>query len=98
MSVGILVVDDESDVTELFRQHLRHEARQGTYVLHFAYSGEEALDKLRAGIEPAADRDPVGHKHAGHGRTGAASRDQDATARAAGDDGDRLRRRSTATP
>jgi CheY-like chemotaxis protein len=28
------------------------EARQGTYVLHFAYSGEEALDKLAAGIEP----------------------------------------------
>ena len=53
MSVGILVVDDESDVTKLFRQHFRHEARQGTYVLHFAYSGEEALDKLRAGIEPA---------------------------------------------
>jgi CheY-like chemotaxis protein len=26
--------------------------RQGTYVLHFAYSGEEALDKLCAGIEP----------------------------------------------
>ena len=52
MSVGILV-DDESDVTKLFRQHFRHEARQGTYVLHFAYSGEEALDKLRAGIEPA---------------------------------------------
>jgi CheY-like chemotaxis protein len=23
-----------------------------TYVLHFAYSGEEALDKLAAGIEP----------------------------------------------
>ena len=51
MSVGILV-DDESDVTKLFRQHFRHEARQGTYVLHFAYSGEEALDKLAAGIEP----------------------------------------------
>ena len=30
----------------------RREARQGTYVLHFAYSGEEALDKLAAGIEP----------------------------------------------
>jgi CheY-like chemotaxis protein len=30
----------------------RREARQGTYVLHFAYSGEEALDKLSAGIEP----------------------------------------------
>ena len=49
MSVSILVVDDETDVAELFRQHFRREARQGTYVLHFAYSGEEALDKLCTG-------------------------------------------------
>jgi CheY-like chemotaxis protein len=49
MSVSILVVDDETDVAELFRQHFRREARQGTYVLHFASSGEEALDKLAAG-------------------------------------------------
>jgi len=53
-----LVVDDETDVAELFRQHFRREACeaceacQGTYVLHFANSGEEALDKLSAGIEP----------------------------------------------
>jgi CheY-like chemotaxis protein len=52
MSVSILIVDDESDVAELFRQRFRREARQGTYVLHFASSGEEALDKLAAGIEP----------------------------------------------
>ena len=51
MSVSILVVDDETDVAELFRQHFRREPRQGTYVLHFAYSGEEALDKLCTGIE-----------------------------------------------
>ena len=51
MSVSILVVDDETDVAEPFKQ-FRREARQGTYVLHFAYSGEEALDKLAAGIEP----------------------------------------------
>ena len=36
MSVSILVVDDETDVAELFRQHFRREARQVTYVLHFA--------------------------------------------------------------
>ena len=35
MSVSILVVDDETDVAELFGQHFRREARQGTYVLHF---------------------------------------------------------------
>jgi CheY-like chemotaxis protein len=33
-------------------QHFRRDARQGTYVPHFAYSGEEALDKLCADIEP----------------------------------------------
>ena len=52
MSVSILVVDDEPDVAEMFRQCFRREARQGTYVLHFAYSAAEALDKLAAGIEP----------------------------------------------
>jgi CheY-like chemotaxis protein len=52
MSVSILVVDDEPDVADLFRQQFRREARQGTYVLHLAYSGEQALDKLAAGIEP----------------------------------------------
>ena len=46
MSVSILIVDDEPDVAELFRQRFRREARQGTYVLHFAASGEEALDRL----------------------------------------------------
>ena len=52
MSVSILVVDDETDVAELFRQHFRREARNGTYVMHFANSGKEALDKLATGIEP----------------------------------------------
>ena len=36
MSVSILVVDDEPDVAELFRQQFRREVRQGLYVLHFA--------------------------------------------------------------
>jgi len=52
MSVSILIVDDETDVAELFRQRFRREVRQGLYVLHFAYSGEEALDRLKDGIEP----------------------------------------------
>ena len=52
MSVSILIVDDEADVAELFRQRFRREARQGTYVLHFAASGEEALDKLSNGVRP----------------------------------------------
>src|SRR5437764_6673864 len=52
MSVSILVVDDEPDVAELFRQRFRREARQGTYVIHFANSGEMALEQLVDGIEP----------------------------------------------
>jgi CheY-like chemotaxis protein len=52
MSFSILVVDDEPDVAEMFRQRFRREARQGTYVLHFATSGEEALDKLANGVQP----------------------------------------------
>jgi hypothetical protein len=30
MSVSILIVDDEPDVADLFRQRFRHDARQGT--------------------------------------------------------------------
>jgi CheY-like chemotaxis protein len=52
MTVSILVVDDEPDVAELFRQQFRREARDGTYAMHFAHSGEAALDKLDNGIEP----------------------------------------------
>ena len=52
MGVSIMVVDDEPDVAELFRQRFRREARQGTYVLHFAGSGEEALQQLAGAIEP----------------------------------------------
>src|SRR5262249_57919027 len=52
MSVSILIVDDEADVADLFRQRFRRETRDGTYVLHFAYSGEEALAKLDSEIDP----------------------------------------------
>ena len=52
MSVSILVVDDEPDVALLFRQCFRRETRAGTYVMHFANSGEDALHLLRAGISP----------------------------------------------
>jgi two-component system, response regulator, stage 0 sporulation protein F len=52
VSVSILVVDDEPDVAELFRQRFRRESRDGTYVMHFANSGEGALEQLTEGIEP----------------------------------------------
>jgi CheY-like chemotaxis protein len=53
VTVSILVVDDESDMVDLFRQRFRREVRQGTYAMHFANSGEDALDKLAGGVEPA---------------------------------------------
>jgi CheY-like chemotaxis protein len=52
MTVSILVVDDEPDVGELFRQRFRREARAGEYALHFADSAERALEQLRTGVQP----------------------------------------------
>jgi CheY-like chemotaxis protein len=52
MTVSIFVVDDEPDIADLFRQRFRREARDGTYVLHFAYSAAEALDQLSAEVVP----------------------------------------------
>jgi len=46
------VVDDEPDVADLFRQRFRREARDGTYVMHFAASGDEALQRLAGEIRP----------------------------------------------
>ena len=48
MTASILIVDDEPDVAKQFRQRFRRETRQGTYVMHFAASGAEALDRLAA--------------------------------------------------
>jgi DNA-binding NtrC family response regulator len=46
MRVRVLVVDDEPDVEELFRQQFRREVREGQYLLDFALSGESALRKI----------------------------------------------------
>ena len=39
-------------MAELFRQRFRGETRQGKYVLHYATSGADALDRLAGEIEP----------------------------------------------
>jgi CheY-like chemotaxis protein len=44
--VHILVVDDEEDVAHLFRQRFRRDIRKGKLVMHFAHSGQDALDFL----------------------------------------------------
>lgn len=52
MTVSILVVDDETDIVELFKRRFRKELRSGDYVLHFAESGEAALRHLDSGFQP----------------------------------------------
>ncbi|WP_035557416.1 response regulator [Hymenobacter sp. IS2118] len=43
----ILVVDDETDVRDLFQQRFRREIRSGEMSFSFAFSGEEAMTYLR---------------------------------------------------
>lgn len=52
MTVSIMVVDDEPDVVDLFKRRFRRELRQGDYSMYFADSGEDALNQLKAGIQP----------------------------------------------
>lgn len=46
MSPLILVVDDEADVEILFRQNFRRELRAGSFLMEFAQSGSEALERI----------------------------------------------------
>ena len=98
MSVSILVVDDEPDVADLFRQRFRREARAGYLCASFRHSGAPALERLASEIQPELDRHSLGHQYAGHGWPPIARRDQTAASRSAGDDDDRLWRRRAKTP
>ncbi len=48
----ILMVDDEPDAQELFRQNFRREIRKGVYAFDFALSGEAALKVLKGQTAP----------------------------------------------
>ena len=52
MNLLILVVDDEPDVEELFRQQFRRELRANRFAMEFALSAAAALDR----IAEASDR------------------------------------------
>ena len=52
MTARILMVDDEPDAQELFRQHFRREVRKGVYSFDFALSGETALELLAGDTPP----------------------------------------------
>ena len=51
MSVLVLVVDDEPDVTELFKQHFRRDLRSGRFQMEFAHSAPEALARVESSLE-----------------------------------------------
>jgi CheY-like chemotaxis protein len=46
MRILILVVDDEADVADLFRQQFRRELRSGRFTMDFANSAAEALERI----------------------------------------------------
>ena len=47
MSVLILVVDDETDMEELFRQQFRRDLRTGRFEMEFASSAPQALEVVQ---------------------------------------------------
>ena len=48
MSLLILVVDDEPDVEDLFRQQFRRDLRAGRFAMEFAQSASLALQRIAA--------------------------------------------------
>ena len=51
MNLLVLVVDDEPDVGALFRQQFRREMRAGRFVMDFACSGAQAIQRIEAAEE-----------------------------------------------
>jgi two-component system, response regulator, stage 0 sporulation protein F len=45
-AIHVLIVDDETDIEELFRQRFRREIRSGQVIMQFADTGRAALDIL----------------------------------------------------
>ena len=52
MNTYILVVDDEADVENLFRQQFRRDIRSGRFIMEFATSAPEALERAKAIADP----------------------------------------------
>jgi CheY-like chemotaxis protein len=53
LSAYILVVDDEPDVENMFRQHFRRDLRSGRFMIEFALSAPDALEQLRSIPDPS---------------------------------------------
>lgn len=53
MSTYIVVVDDEPDVAEMFRQQFRRDLRSGRFVMEFALSAPAALERVKTIPDPS---------------------------------------------
>ena len=51
MSILVLVVDDERDVEELFRQQFRRDLRANRFTMDFATSAVDALERIASTME-----------------------------------------------
>ena len=52
MNTDILVVDDEPDVETLFRQQFRRDIRSERFIMEFAASAPEALERAKTIADP----------------------------------------------
>lgn len=53
MSTYIVVVDDEPDVADMFRQQFRRELRSGRFLMEFALSASAALERVKSIPDPS---------------------------------------------
>jgi len=53
LSTYILVVDDEPDVENLFRQQFRRDIRSGRFSMEFSTSAPEALERAKTIADPS---------------------------------------------
>jgi CheY-like chemotaxis protein len=53
MSTYIVVVDDEPDVEEMFKQQFRRDLRSGRFMMEFALSAPTALEKVKEIPDPS---------------------------------------------
>jgi CheY-like chemotaxis protein len=53
LSTYIVVVDDEPDVADLFRQQFRRDLRAQRFTMEFAMSAPEALERIKTIADPS---------------------------------------------
>jgi len=53
LNTYVLVVDDEPDVESLFRQQFRRDIRTGRFIMEFANSAPQALERAQTIADPS---------------------------------------------